>query len=120
MSTKEFVSVLNREAVQAIVRLVTLVGMPVLTYLGTLAITKFDTLATNQEIMIHRLDSLTYKVRITEGTIYNLQKNDQLFKVKQDAVIFSCKINTGIGSEFTADYNTKYSELFSENQFLNP
>lgn len=127
MTAKGVVTALNRESVQAIARLVQLIGFPVIATIGTMVYNQADILISNQEKMLAKQEqhsrSLTAdSVAITDliAEDYKLHRYDQLFTIKQDAAKDALQNNSVIGIEFKVDYDEKYRELVGENRFLNP
>lgn len=120
MTTKAVVTALAGDGVKAITRLVNLIGVPALNVLLLIAVNQFNILLNNQEKAFEMMAEHDRKLTADSTAIGKLFKNDRLIVVKQDAAIDALNKNSEIGIEFNIDYERKYTELFRENQFLNP
>lgn len=120
MTAKGIVESLNKETLQAIARLVNLIGTPVIIAIGGIFINKANIVIENQEKMFSTQAQHAEILKRDSTDLVRLFRNDQLLNVKQNASISALKINTKVGAEFSRDYMDKYDELFNENKFLNP
>lgn len=120
MTTRGVVDALNKESVQAIARLIQLIGFPALTIIGTMVYNQASIIIENQNAMIATQAEHGRQLSSDSITINKLVRVDQLFMVKQNATKDALQNNSVIGTEFLIDYNSRYSELFQENRFINP
>lgn len=120
MTKESLIAGLNKDGMQALVRLINLIGTPALVILAGIAINQFDTIIKNQQAGFEvqaehkrRLDSIS-------DNINKLVKADHLFIAKQDACLYALDINSQIGKEWKVDYEKRRNVLIEENKFLNP
>lgn len=120
MTKESLVAGLNKDGMQALVRLINLIGTPALVILAGIAINQFDTIIKNQEAGFEVQAEHKRRLDADSIALAKLVKADHLFIAKQDACLYALDINSAMGKEWKVDYDKRRNVLIEENKFLNP